>query len=151
MARYGTQASKGVANVRNILALNAAAANMRRIRIYEWKMGCDNAVLVDQQFVHQAQRITTVPTGAALVPNALDPADTIASTAQATGTTTVDPTFTANAFLEGVGLNMRNSMRWLAYDRAAEMIVPAVANAGIGLALSAVSLFSFTADANWDE
>lgn len=151
MARYGTFGSKGGANVRTILGVNAAAANMRRIRIYEWKMGSDAASIIDQQITHQAQRISTVPTGAAKTPNALDPADTIASTAQAVDTTTVDPTFTANAFLEGVGLNTRNAYRWFAYDRAAEMIVPATANAGIALAAAAATTYSLTADANWDE
>ena len=151
MARYGAKASKGAAVVKTVLGLHVAAASPRRIRVFEWEFGSDAAAIIDQQVTHIAQRATTVPTGAALVPNANDPADTIASTAQAFDTVTVDGTLTANAFLKGIALNMRNSFRWQAYDRVAELIIPATANNGIAFGISAGQASSYAHDALWDE
>lgn len=151
MAIYGAKASKGAAVVKTVMGLHVAAASPRRIRIREWDFGSDAAAIIDQQVTHIVQRATTIPTGAALTPNADDPADTIASTAQAFDTVTVDGTLTANAFLKGIGLNMRNTFRWQAYDRAGELIAPATANNGFGLGILVAQASSFTHGAQWDE
>jgi len=141
MARWGVTASKGAANVQTVMGLSAAAASMRRAKIYDWALGC-GASPADNAFIHIAQRMTTVPTGAAKTPNSLDPADTLASTIQAVDTVTVDGTLTAAAFLTRIPLNQRATFRWVAAPYG-ELIIPATANNGIAFGLSAASTTSF--------
>lgn len=141
MARWGTRGTKGAAAVQTVLGLNAAAANMRRCKLYDWTFGCI-ASPADNTFEHIIQRSTTVPTGATKTPNSLDPADTLATTIIATDTVTVDPTLTANAFLAEIPLNQRASFRWVAAPYG-EIIIPATASAGLALALAAASAVTF--------
>lgn len=149
MARWGVTGNKGAANVQGILVLNAAAANMRRAKIYDWTLGC-GAAPADNAFTHLLQRCTTAPTGAAKTPNSLDPADTLASTIVATDTITADPTLTANAFLARKALNQRATFRWVAAPYG-ELIIPATASNGIAHVLSAANVTSFDADMNYEE
>lgn len=149
MAKWGTRLTKGAANVQTIGALNAAAANMRRAKIYDVSMGC-NASPADNTFEIVFQRCTTAGTGTTVTPNALDAADTLASTIVATGTVTVDPTLTAGAFLMEFPLNQRATFRWVAAPYG-ELIVPATANNGIAIALAAASTTTFGAGVNYDE
>jgi hypothetical protein len=86
MAKWGVTADKGAANVQSVLVVTAAAANMRRFRIYDWTMGC-GATPNDLAFIHIAQRCTTASTGTSQTPNALDQADTLASTIVCKATT----------------------------------------------------------------
>src|ERR1700730_10980497 len=132
MAKQAVTANKGVALVQSVLVLNAAAANMRRAKIYEWKFGSGVAP-ANLAFTHIIQRCTTVPTGAAKTPFPLDPADTLDSTIQAF--VTVDPTLTANAFLCRVPLNQQATFRWVAAPYG-ELLIPATANNGLMFGLS---------------
>lgn len=149
MARWGVTANKGSANVQGVLYLAAAAANMRRARLYDYTIGT-GASPADNSFVHVIQRHTTVPTGSAKTPNALDPADTLASTIVATDTVTADGTLTANAFLKRVALNQRATYRWVAAPYG-EILIPATANNGIMMGLSAASTTVFDYDAQYEE
>jgi hypothetical protein len=149
MARWGVGATKGAANVQSVLVALAAAASMRRAKLYDWTLGCE-ASPADNAFVHIAQRTTTVPTGATKTPNALDPADTLASTIQVFDTVTVDGTLTANAFLLRKALNQRATFRWVAAPYG-ELIIPATANNGVTFGLSAATTTSFTYDLNYEE
>jgi hypothetical protein len=150
MARWGVAATKGAANVQTILSLNAAAASMRRAKIYDWTLGCGAAPPADNAFIHLLQRATTNPTGAALTPNSLDPADTLASTIVATNIVTVDGTLTASAFLARKPLNQRATFRWVAAPYG-ELIIPATTNNGIAWVLSAASTTSFDGDMHYEE
>lgn len=149
MARWGVTANKGAANVQGVLYANAAAANMRRARLYDWTLGC-GASPADNAFTHIAQRCTTTPTASSTTPNALDPADTLASTIQTFQTVTVDGTLTANAFLLRKALNQRATFRWVAAPYG-ELVIPATANNGIMFGLSAVTTTSFDYDLNYEE
>jgi hypothetical protein len=151
MARWGVTANKGAANVKGVLYLNAAAASPRRCKLYDLTIGCD-ASPADNTFVHGGQRCTTAPTAAALTPNSLDPADTLASTIQAFQTVTVDGTLTASAFpFPGFALNQRASFRWVAAPYG-EIIIPATANNGLMLGLiNAASTTSFQYGACYEE
>jgi hypothetical protein len=149
MARWGYKASKGAGNVQSVALTLAAAASPRRARIYDWSLG-SSATPGDNAFIHVAQRCTTAGTGSALTPNALDPADTLASTIVCKDTVTVDPTLTANAFLFEVPLNQRASFRWVAAPYG-EMVVPATANNGIMLGLSAASTTTFDYGVMYEE
>lgn len=149
MARWGVSANKGAANVQGVLYLNAAAASPRRAKLYDYTIGC-GASPADNAFTWILQRCTTVPTATTLTPNSLDPADTLASTIQAFQTVTADGTLTANAFLNRVPLNQRATYRWVSAPYG-ELIIPATANNGIMLGLSAASTTSFDAGANYEE
>ncbi len=151
MARWGVTANKGVASVKGVLYLQAAAANMRRAKVNDITVGSDSSP-ADNAFVFGAQRCTTLPTGAALTPNSLDPADTLASTIVATGTVTVDGTLTAAAFpFPGFALNQRATFRWAAQPYM-ELIIPATASNGFMFGLiNAASTTSFQVGAQYEE
>lgn len=149
MARFGVRANKGAANVQGVLYLQAAAASPRRAKVYDLSFGC-NASPADNTFNHLVQRSTTTPTASALTPNALDPADTLASTIQSADTVTVDGTLTANAFLYQIALNQRATFRWVAAPYG-ELVIPATANNGFMIGLSAASTTTMSYGANYDE
>ena len=150
MARWGTKADKGAANVQGVLYVMGATTANRRARIYDWTLGC-GASPADNSFIHIAQRCTAAPTASAKTPNALDPADTLASTIVPYDTTTVDSTLlTANAFLAWKPLNQRATFRWVAAPYG-ELVIPATANNGIMLGLSAASTTDFDYDVNYEE
>ena len=149
MARWGVTADKGAANVQTVMLLVAATTNMRRARIYDWTLGC-NASPADNTFIHMAQRCSTAGTGTTKTPNALDPADTLASTIVVKDTVTADPTLTGNAFLLWKPLNQRATFRWVAAPYG-ELIIPATASNGIALGVSAASTTTFDYDVHYEE
>ncbi len=149
MARWGTKLSKGAANVQSVGLLNAAAANMRRAKIYDVSLG-SSATPGDNAFLWIYQRCTTAGTGTTTTPNSLDPADTLASTIVTTGTVTADPTLTAAAFLYQVALNQRATFRWVAAPYG-ELIIPATASNGIMFGLSASSTTVMDMGVNYEE
>jgi hypothetical protein len=91
-----------------------------------------------------------VGTGTALTPNSLDQADPLASTIVCKDTVTVDPTLTAGAIVDRVPLNQRASMRWIAKD-GCELVIPATANAGFMLGLSAATTTRFSYGVQYSE
>lgn len=149
MARWGVIGNKGANNVQGVLYLTAAAASMRRARVYDWTLGC-SAAPADNTFLHIAQRCTTAATGSALTPNALDPADSLASTIVAQNVITADATLTANAFLFNKALNQRATFRWVAAPYG-ELMIPATASNGFMMGLSAASTTAFAYDAHYEE
>jgi hypothetical protein len=149
MARWGVTGNKGAANVQGILYLNAAAASPRRAKIHDVNFG-SAAAPADNAFVAIMQRCSTAPTGSARTPNALDPADVLASTIVANDTITVDGTLTANAFVYQIALNQRATVRWVAVPYS-EIIIPATANNGIMMGLSAASTSVFNVGAQYEE
>jgi len=148
-ARWGVFASKGASNVQGVLYLQAAAASMRRAKIYDLSMG-SNASPADNAFTWIIQRATTVPTATPLTPNSLDSADTLASTIQANATVTVDGTLTAAAFDYADALNQRATFRWVAAPYS-ELIIPATANNGFMFGLSAATTSTFVSGCQYEE
>lgn len=149
MANFGVTANKGAAVVQTVLGLNAAAASPRRSKLYDYSLGC-GAAPADNAFTHIIQRVTTAPVGAAKVPNALDQADTPAATTVATDTVTADGAVVANAFLSRKALNQRATFRWVAAP-GSELVIPATANNGLLMGLSAATATSFDYDALFQE
>lgn len=129
MARWAVAANKGAASVKSVGIVTAAAASMRRARVYDITFG-SSATPGDTAANWIVQRQTAAATGAALTPTSLDPSDTLASTILAMGTVTVDGTLTANLFLLNVPLNQRASFRWVAAPYG-ELIIPATASNGL--------------------
>lgn len=150
MARWGATFNKGAASVQTVALLVAAASNPRRARIYDLTIGCD-AAPADNSFVHIGQRCSTAGTGSALTPNALDPADTLASTIVAKDTITVDPSLTASAFVfPGFALNQRASFRWVAAPYG-EIVIPATASNGVIFGLKTATTTSFQYGVQYEE
>lgn len=151
MAKFGCSGNKGVASVKTVLALTAAAATPRRAKVYDLTFGSDTTP-ADSAFIIIGQRCTTAGTGTTVTPNALDPADAaVAATIVATGTVTADPTLTANAFVfPGFALNQRASFRWVAAPYG-ELIIPATTSNGIAFGVSAATTTSFQFGAQFEE
>lgn len=137
MARWGNRLTKGSASVQSVGLLTAAASNMRRALVSDLTLGISQAP-ADNAFEWVVQRCTTAGTGTTITPNAVDPADTLASTIVATGTVTVDPTLTAGAFLLEWPVNQRASVRWVAQPRY-ELTVPATASNGLMVGFAAAT------------
>ena len=149
MAKWAIKANKGAASVQTVALITAAAASPRRAKVYDYTIG-SGATPGDNAWVHIVQRCSTAGTGAALTPNALDPADTLASTIVCKDTITVDPRLTASAFLGRKPLNQRATFRWVAAPYG-ELMIPATASNGIVLGLSAATTTDFDAEAHFEE
>ena len=149
MALWSTGGSKDATSVQAVLLLVAAAASMRRAELYDFAIG-SNAVSADTTFLWIVQRCTTAGTGAALTPNANDPADPIAATTVVKDTVTVDPTLTAAAFLARIPLNQKATYRWATIPGTG-IIIPATASNGVILGLSAATTTLFAATASFNE
>lgn len=149
MARWGIKANKGAASVQTVALLTAAAASPRRARVHDITMGC-GASPADNAFTWIIQRCSTAGTGATLTPNALDPADTLASTIVCKDTITADPTLTSSAFLYAEAINQRATMRWVAAPYS-ELVIPATASNGFIVGLASATTTSFDVGAHFEE
>ncbi len=149
MARWSAVGNKGAASVKSVLTLTAAAASMRRAKVYDWTMGSSSAP-ADNTFTHIAQRQTAAATGAAVVPSSLDPADTLATTIIGLDTVTVDGTLTAATIVFRKALNQRATFRWVAAPYG-ELIIPATASNGFMFGVSAATTNTFDYDVHFEE
>lgn len=149
MARWGTKLSKDATSVKSVGLVTAAAANMRRAKLYDVSFG-SSATPGDNAFLWQIQRCTTAGTGTTTTPNSLDPADTLASTIVCKDTITVDPNLTASAFLYAEAINQRATMRWVAAPYS-ELVIPATASNGFIIGLASATTTSFDVGAHFEE
>lgn len=104
--------------------------------IYDILVGSD-ATPADNAAKYNIQRSTTTGTwagtgGAAITPQALDPADPAALATANQGIASVGPTLTAAAFLLQWAQNQRATFRWVAAP-GSELKIPATANNGLAL------------------
>lgn len=150
MQTWSAIANKGTSNVQTTLALTAAAASPSRAQIAEWILGAGVATTPNATaaWTFIAQRCTTAGTGAAVTPQATDPADTLASTFVAKQTITADPTLTAGAILLWIPLNQNATFRWVANPQY-ELVIPATASNGFGFGVSAATATSFDMTVMW--
>lgn len=115
---------------------NLVGAATIRPGIYDISIGSD-ATPADQAAKYAIQRGTTAGTwagagGAAITPQALDPADPAALATANQGIASVGPTLTANAFLLQFATNQRATYRWVAAP-GSELKIPATASNGLNL------------------
>ncbi len=116
--------------------MNVISATTIRPMIYDVTMGFD-ATPADNAFKFAFQRETTVGTwagagGAAITPQALDPADPAALATANQGVCNAGPTLTAGAFLLQWSQNQRATFRWVAAP-GSELKMPATASNGLSL------------------
>lgn len=126
---------------------NVLSATTVRPVIYDVTMGSDSTP-ADNASTFAFQRGTTAGTwagsgGAAITPQALDPADPAAASTANQGVASVGPTLTASAFLLQWSQNQRATFRWVAAP-GSELKMPATAGNGLNL-MNRVA----TAAVNW--
>jgi hypothetical protein len=86
------------------------------------------------------QRFTAAGTSTAVTPRNLDGSDPSVSAAVCGSNATVEPTYTANSSLFDEGINTRATYTWNAWTEGAQLVSPATAANGIGIAgLSSVA------------
>lgn len=121
-----------------------------RPRIYEVLIG-SVATPADNAWEFIIGRFTAAGTSTAFTPIALDPADP-AALAAAGFNHSVEPTYTANAYLLRIAGNQRACVRWVAAP-GGELVLPATAANGAGCLSNAVGgspvAMSFTV--HWEE
>jgi hypothetical protein len=86
------------------------------------------------------QRFTAAGTTTAVTPRNIDPTDPSTAAASAGSNASVEPTYTANSSLFDSGLNQRATYTWNGWTEGAQLVAPATAAAGLGIAcLSSVA------------
>ncbi len=127
----GTQTSAA----KTILTIiSTAAVRPRLIAATYSQVG---AIVLDSNWQVQGKRFTAAGTSTAVTPASTDSADP-AATFTAGSNATVEPTYTTNTTFTDMGINPRNTFRWVAYDPRDEIILPATAANGIGFLLNAL-------------
>lgn len=118
-------------------AAGIVAATTTRGAIYHFNLGTTGTA-ADGVLEWRLARFTAAGTSTSVTPVALDPADP-AAILTAGSNFTGEPTYTANTSLFDQGLNQRATYTWIAVP-GGELLIPATASNGIGLAaLSSVS------------
>lgn len=135
MANYSAKMQRTLSASLSVGIVNAPGSGMRRVKIYDLAIGCE-AAPQDVANLWVLQRATAAGTSTAVTPQSLDPADAAAVTV-AGENHSVDPTYTANAFLLEIALNQKASFRWIA-NPGGELVIPATASNGIGLRTTTV-------------
>lgn len=129
------------------LSLGTFAANAtrpRRAKWYELLLGSE-ATPADNPFLWVLQRFTAPGTSTSVTIQPLDPAD--AATESTAGQNhTIEPTYTANLILMRLALNQRATFRWVAAP-GGELVTPATASNGVGIATPTSAAVAITATA----
>jgi hypothetical protein len=113
-------------------ALTLVSTVNGRSRLIEFILSNVGAITVDSQFEVQLKRFTAAGTTTSVTPTATDPSDPAATLFTAGSNATVEPTYTAGAVVNDIGVNPRGVFRWTAYSPDAEVILPANAANGLG-------------------
>ena len=149
MARYGVEMNRTASLTLPVGSLTAAAALPRRFKIYDLMFGSE-ATPADAVFLWEAFYVTAPGVATPVVPQSLDPSDTVASTVVGNENHTVDATPSGAAIL-AIPLNQRATFRWVASPEG-ELIAPAISTDGFAFyTKTASSLVAATATAHFNE
>lgn len=118
-------------------ALTIISAATIRPRLKSFTLSNIGTVSVDSAFEIQAKRFTAAGTTTGVTPAALDSGDP-AATFTAGSNASAEPTYTANTLMKDLAVNPRSTYRWVAYEQAAEIMLPATAANGVGFLLNAL-------------
>src|SRR6267142_6568903 len=110
MANYSVKMRRTASTTASLGTLSADATRPRRAEIFDVVLGCE-AAPADNAFLYILQRCTAPGTNTGITPQPLDPADA-ATEFDAGELNTVEPTYTANAFMLEIALNQRATFRW---------------------------------------
>ena len=118
-------------------ALTIISAATIRPRIKSFTYSNIGTVSVDSGFEIHAKRFTAAGTTTGITPAAMDSGDP-AATFTAGSNASAEPTYTASTLLKQLSVNPRSTYRWVAYEQAAEILLPATAANGVGFLLNAL-------------
>lgn len=149
MAKFAVLLQRTASTTQSVGAVTSNASTPHRGKIYSANFGSE-ASPADNPFLWQLQRCTTAGTSTAVTPQAKDPADAAALFA-AGKNHSVEPTYTANAFVLTVPLNQRATFRWIAWTPDDQITYPATANNGIGVITPTSSAVAATCELDVDE
>lgn len=141
MARYAVDFKRTASATASVGTITADATRPRRVKWYDLILGSE-ASAADNPFLYVLQRCTAAGTSTAVVPQPLDPADAATET-DAGENHTIEPTYTAAAILLDIALNQRATFRWVAAP-GSELVTPATASNGIGIATPTSSAVAIT-------
>jgi len=148
MANYAIDFHRTASTVASLGTISADATRPRRFEIYDLIFGSE-AAAADNPFLYVLQRCTAPGTSTAVVPQAVDPADA-ATEMDAGENHTVEPTYTAAAIILELPLNQRATFRWIADERG-QLMAPATASNGYGIATPTASALAITVQAHVNE
>lgn len=131
---------------KSLLEITAQTTSLRRNKLYDLTFGTIGTP-ADMSYEWDVSRMTTIGTGTAVTPLALDPADAACFTV-GTANHTVEPTVTATSSQFYLGANQRASYRWVCAP-GSEIVGPATNLAGVGLRTRSVSGGTATATAQF--
>jgi hypothetical protein len=136
----GTQATTSSA-FKTALVLTSAATV--RPKIYSFVLSTLGAA-ADGVLEWIIQRFTAAGTTTAVTPRNIDSTDPATALAAAGSNATAEPTYTANSSLFDEGINQRATYTWNAWTEGAQLVAPATAANGIGIALLSSVAPAFT-------
>lgn len=128
--------------------ITCPGSGQRRIKLLKGIFGHEGAV-ADNPFLWLMQRCTTAGTRTSVTPQLLNPADA-AVVATAGENHTVEPTYTAGEFVDGIPMNQRGTFQWFP-SVDGEPIIPATASNGIGFSTPVGGLVLTTAFVHIEE
>mgnify|MGYP000010224353 CR=1 FL=1 len=132
-------------------SVGVLSAGGRRLRVYDVMFGSE-ATPADAAILWSLNRTTGAGTSTAVTPVAADAGDTTAASATAGENSTIEPTYTAAAFMLQIPLNQRATFRWVAAP-GGELTTLATAGNGYGVRTSVISTGTpvVTATLHFDE
>lgn len=142
MANFAVDLHRTASASLSVGVINANATRPRRSKWYEILLGSE-ATPADNPFLWVVQRCTTAGTATAVVPQPLDPADAATETTAAENHT-IEPSYTAAAFMLQLALNQRATFRWVAAP-GSEWVTPATASNGLGVQTPTCGLVAVSA------
>lgn len=132
MSIYSARGTQTAAAKTALVVTSTAAIRPRIKKLIGSNIG---AVTLDSQIEVQVSRFTNPGTTTAVTPAGYDSGDP-AATLIFGSNATVEPTYTANTLLTSLIYNPRGSQIWQAYDKDAEILLPATASNGAGALLN---------------
>jgi hypothetical protein len=131
MAQYNVTLERTLSTTASIGTVGAPGSSMRRGEVVQLVLGVEGTP-GDTALKLAVQRYTAAGTSTAVTPNPRDPADA-ACVSVAGQNHTVEPTYTANAFLFKESQNQRSTVRYIE-NPGSGIMFPATANNGLGFA-----------------
>ncbi len=129
--RYAVTGQENAVTSGLTTALNIVGSATARPEI-DFFMGSAGAgTLADQSVRCTLMRHTTVNTGSAITPTAIDPSAP-AAVSTALENASAEGTYTAGSEMVDQAVHLRSQIVWWASSEAARLVVPATANNGIG-------------------
>jgi hypothetical protein len=129
MADYSVVLARSASPSLSVGNINVTST-LRRVHLFDFIIGHEAAG--DSPFAWLLQRTTANGTRTAYTPQPTNPADGASSFA-AGENHTVDATYEANKNMLRIPLNQRGAMRWVAAKESAQIVIPAVLDAGLGV------------------